>query len=73
MKVKCDEQQWTNQGKTVTETEKPCGRWYDDADSLTYCPHDPLGGAVCRETDLYKFMCPHCKKETENATRTQEA
>lgn len=34
-----------------------CKIVYDDAERLTICPHDPLGGGkYCREHDLY--FCP---------------
>jgi len=35
-----------------------CCRWFEDAEFLTYCPHDPLGGSYCREHDL--FYCSIC-------------
>lgn len=67
MIVKCDEERWSYVGKIMRgalgEDAQPCGRTYDDLDHSTICPHDPIGMAVCRETDLFKSVCPHCKEK----------
>lgn len=68
MIVQCNSERWSYVGKIMRGAlgadAKPCGRTYDDLTHSTICPHRPLYGeeaAVCKVTDLYCVVCPHCK------------
>lgn len=64
MMQRCDDERWKVVGKLM-HADAPCGRAFDDMEQSTQCPHDRLGeaGLICRETDLYKALCPHCKRK----------
>jgi hypothetical protein len=71
--VTCSAERWEYVGKimrgALSEDAQPCGVTYDDRSRSTICPHKRIDGMddlVCKETDLYTSVCPHCAKKKES-------